>query len=116
MTRSERLLKLIESYGHTPHDYDEGEEEDPRPYISGEKACERWCCVTVNFTSHGKPKWFFLPIFAERDAAELRAVEYAGDDIFEELPVAVVDLDSGEEYVVAWDSLGFRRKEVGRYV
>lgn len=114
MTRAERLLKLIESYGQKPTDYDEGEEEDPRPYISGEEECERFCCVTVNYTSHGYAKWFFLPVFPKRDAAELRAVEYAENDLFEELPVAVVDLDSGETWTPEWGSLAFRREEAAR--
>lgn len=108
-TRLDRFAALIAEYHQSPEDYDEGEEEDPRPYFTGEAELSRFVCVTVNYSSQGHAKFFFLPTFEERDAAELRAVEYAQDDIFEELPVAVVDLDTGEEFTPAWDALYFRR-------
>lgn len=99
--RRARFQALIEQYGQSPDDYDEGEEEDPRPYLDGSRELERYAVVTVNYTSQGHAKFFFLA-FDKRGAAEQRAVEYAQDSAFEELPVAVVDLDTGEEYTPAY--------------
>lgn len=104
--RREAFARLIERYHQSPEDYDEGEEEDPRPYLSGEEALAPWICVTVNYTSHGEPKFFFLP-FEDDEAAMSRAVEFAADDLFEELPVAVVNLDNGHTRWPIWASLEF---------
>jgi hypothetical protein len=106
--RVEAFKKLIESYNQAPTDYDEGEEEDPRLYIEGHEPIAPWCCVTVNYSSHGYAKHFFLPCFEERDAAELRATEFAQDGTFEELPVAVVNLDTGETHEPNWGSVEWR--------
>lgn len=105
--RREAFAKLIEQYGQRPDDYDEGEEEDPRPYLSGELSLDPWIVVTANYSSHGERKVFFLPEFS-RHAAQQRAVYYADDDIFEELPVEVVNLDTGEVWVPRWGSLQWR--------
>jgi hypothetical protein len=109
LSRADRLKALLEEYQQNPTDYDEGEEEDPRPYLSGEEECEEWCCVTVNYTSHGNAKYFFLPTFGNRHGAEHRAIEFVEDDLFEELPVAVVNLDTGTSYKPTWESLTWSR-------
>lgn len=106
--RQEAFAKLIDSYGQRPTDYDEGEEEDPRPYLSGELSLDPWIVVTVNYSSHGEPKYFFLPE-ATRPDAQARAVHFAADDIFEEIPVAVVNLDTAEVWEPRWSSLQWRR-------
>jgi hypothetical protein len=113
MTRLDRLAKLMASYSQVPEDYDEGEEEDPRPYFTGEAELARYVCVTVNYTSHGEPKFFFLPTFDDPQLAQERAVEYAQDDLFEELPVEVYDLDSGCSFTPDWTSLQWERGPVG---
>lgn len=95
--RREAFGKLMERFQQTPTDYDEGEEEDPRPYFTGEKLVARFCCVTINYSSHGEGKYFFLPTFDNAADACDRATKYATDDIFEELPVLVADLDEGRE-------------------
>jgi hypothetical protein len=95
--RLDNFTQLMARFHQSPGDYDEGEEEDPRPYFSGEKELARFCCVTLNYTSHGEEKYFFLPTFENASDACNRATEYATDDIFEELPVLVVDLDEGRE-------------------
>lgn len=109
MTRTAELLAMMLEYQADPEDYDEGEEEDPRPYLNGESELERFACVTVNYSSHGYEKPFFL-FFPERDAAELRAMEYVQDDIFEEIPVEVRDLDTGEKWMPDWSSLKWAKK------
>jgi hypothetical protein len=105
--RIAKFAKLIASYGHHPEDYDEGEEEDPRPYLSGELTLDRYVVVTVNYTSHGQGKYFFLSE-PELRGAQDRAVLFAQDDLFEELPVAVVDLDTDREYVPSWFNLPWK--------
>lgn len=97
MNRIERFGTLMEKYQMSPEDYDEGEVEDPRPYFNGERECERYACVTMNWSSHGYAKHFFL-LFDSAEVAMARASEYDRDDIFEELPVEVVDLDTGDAW------------------
>lgn len=92
--RLDNFTQLMARFQQAPTDYDEGEEEDPRPYVSGEKELSRFCCVTVH-----RGKYFFLPTFDEAFDACNRATEFAYDDIFEEIPVAVVDLDEGREMI-----------------
>lgn len=91
--RRDRLAALLAEYQQVATDYDAGEEEDPRPYLSGETPCGRFVCVTDH-----ESKIFFLPTFATAEIAMARAVEYVHDDIWPELPVAVVDLDTGRRY------------------
>ena len=109
MTRLDRFAKLMEDYHQSPSDYDAGEEEDPRPYFDGSRELEQYAIVTVNYSSHGEAKHFFLATDA-LEYAFARAVEYATDDIFEELPVAVVDLDTGARWEprvnAAWKQVG----------
>ena len=107
-TNDERLARfkqLLTDYHASPTDYDEGEEEDPRPYFTGEEQLCRYVCVTVNYSSHGEAKYFFLPTFDDPAAAMDRAVEYARDDLFEELPVEVHDLDGGPSYTPSWHAV-----------
>lgn len=105
--RREAFAKLIAAHQQSPSDYDEDVEEDPRPYLSGAVELDPWIVVTANYSSHGERKVFFLPEPSRTDAY-LRAVEYAQDDIFEELPVEVVNLDTGEVWVPRWSSLQWR--------
>lgn len=111
--RRGEFAHLLKRYFADPGDYDEGVEEDPRLYLSGEAELARYVCVTVNYTSHGEAKFFFLPTFDRAEDAESRAVEFADDDIFEELPVCVHDLDSGRSSWPNWASLRFTPMEVG---
>lgn len=94
--------------------YDDGEEEDPRIYLSGQEKIGRFCVVTLNWSSRGYDKLFYLPIFNDMQAATNRAEEYIYDDLFEELPVKVVDLDTGDVHWAhaqyAWSS----ERPVGR--
>lgn len=93
--RRKAFAELLEADGSDPTNYDEDEEEDPRPYLSGEKDLGRFVCVTLNWSS-SDGKLFYLPEFDDFDAAKARAELYDRDDLFEEIPVKVVDLDSGE--------------------
>lgn len=51
----------------------------------------------------------FLPKFDDIERAVARAVEYVTDDMFVELPAAVVDLDTGEVRVPDWSKLHWKR-------
>lgn len=106
MTRQERFAQVLERFGQTADDYDQGEEEDPRPYLSGEEECRRFCCITIH-----EGKVFFLPTFETREEAQGRAVEYAQDDVFPELPVGVLDLDTGDTFYPQWDSLPWAKRD-----
>ncbi len=109
MTRLDALKALLEKYGASVEDYDHDVEEDLRPYFECDDTAEvgRYCCVTVNYSSHGGAKFFFLPEFEDLNDAQDRAVEFMHDGIFEEIPVEVVDLDTGELHVphVEWRAL-----------
>jgi hypothetical protein len=98
--RVERLAALIESYGESPDNYDEGVEEDVRPYLCGEQPCGRFVCVTA----HGERR-YFLPCYDNLESAQARAIEYVIDSLFTETPVAVHDLDEGSLYSPDWRSL-----------
>jgi hypothetical protein len=93
LTRLQRLDLLLKHYGQHVTDYAEEVEEDLRPYFNDERELERYCCIT----SH-EGKFFFLPEFASVEGAQARAEEYMFDDLFQEIPVAVVDLDTGGSY------------------
>jgi hypothetical protein len=95
--RRKAFAALFEEDGSDPTNYDEGEEEDPRPYLSGEKDLGRFVCVTINWSSSGG-KLFYLPEFDDFESAKARAEFYDRDDLFEEIPVKVVDLDNGETF------------------
>jgi hypothetical protein len=105
--RHENLLKLLKRFGCTADDYAHDVEEDVRPYLTGSREIDRWCCVTVNYSSCAHAKWFFLPCFGTAEEAQIRSIEFADDDIFEEIPVAVVDLDTWTFSVPDWRSLQF---------
>jgi hypothetical protein len=99
LMRRQAFAALLERDGYTAEDYDDDPEvpENPRPYLNSEAPLGRYCCVTLNWsTSDGKH--FYLPEFDDLLFATNRAEEYVEDDIFEELPVKIVDLDEGVEY------------------
>lgn len=102
--RLEAFKALLDRYGVEASIYDTECEEDPRPYLSGAEPCGRYVCVTM----HGE-KPFFLPKFDDIERAVARAVEYVTDDMFVELPAAVVDLDTGEVRVPDWSKLHWKR-------
>lgn len=100
--RREAFAKLIERHDQEPDDYDEDVEEDPRPYLSGAKEIARYVCVTIH-----EQKFFFLPTFDDRYEAQARAVEYVHDDIWNEFPVEVFDLDTGTFFRPAWSTISW---------
>lgn len=90
------FVALLDADGSDAEDYDHEVEEDIRPLVAGEKEIGRYICVTMNL-SFSEGKLFYLS-FNDLGQAISRAEEYDRDDIFEEFPVKVVDLDTGEEH------------------
>lgn len=86
---------LLASDNVSPDDYDEGEEEDPQLYLSGEERIERYCVVTINWSSRSCATYFYLPTYRTMSSAKERAEYFDRDDMFEEVPDRIVDLDTG---------------------
>jgi hypothetical protein len=96
---------------------DEGElNELPCPYSGKEDAIsailqeesyhiDRYVAVTRSSGEEGE--WTYLYCFPTFDAAVERATEFIGDSLFEEFPVCVVDLETGDRHVakinVTWE-------------
>lgn len=103
--RRDAFKALLDRFYASPDDYDEEVEEDPRPYLRDDDPTplERYVCVTDH-----EGRAFFLPTFTDVFSAQARAVEYARDDLFAETPVAIIDLDTGDEWTPQWSSMPFR--------
>lgn len=114
VARRDAFRSLLAEYEVSEEEYDRGEEEDPRPFVAGRSRCSQFVCVTLNYSSRGGPMPFFLPTFDSLADAQRRAVEFAADDVFEELPVEVRDLDSGESWGPDWSTLGWSKGWRGR--
>lgn len=112
LTADRRLVafkELMDRHYQTPDDYDTGAEEDPRPYFAREAALGRYVCVTANpVPGNSDGKTFFLPRFDDLADAQARAIEFADDDVFAEMPVEIVDLDTGRRWHPSWSSLRWR--------
>ena len=91
MTRLERYKDVLEKCGIDPDGDSYSGEEDAQLHISGEVPLARYCVVTQcgEFT-YAKANCETL------DCAKGCALEYINDDLFQESPVAIIDLDTGE--------------------
>lgn len=83
-------------------------EEDVAVFLRGEEPIMKWAAVTRHAGDH--PSFFIYPTFLERADAEERASRHMRDDIFQETPVYVVDMDEGSMFSVlgvqvTWDDL-----------
>lgn len=96
--RVEALDKLLTEFSQRVDDYDEGEEEDLRPYFNGSVFPLPWACITQNGTPGSYDYKTFFLLLASREEAQARAEQFIEDDIFVELPIAVVNLDTGERW------------------
>lgn len=107
--RRAAFAALLKRDRSSPDDYpdDEEAEENPRPYLSGEEEIGRFVAVTLNWSS-SDGRLLYLPTYDRLDLAILRAEEYDRDDIYEEIPIKVVDLDEGTEIfanpMYSWDA------------
>jgi len=65
--------------------------EDAAEVLRGDRDLFRWAAVTRH------DDVFYIRTFTTWDDAVAHSVEYVGDDIFSETPVAICDLESMEE-------------------
>lgn len=115
MTRSERLEKLCEEFYLDPTSKRSTGDEDAGFYFLPEddeesKPIRPWVAVT---TMGGEGAHFY--VYADFDTfgeAQRGAVENCGDGIFDEYPVAIVNLDTGERRLPRWGSLQWRKVAV----
>jgi hypothetical protein len=92
--RLRRLRQLLDGYGEDVNSYAEDCEEDLRPFFDGREAPAQWCSITRHGDRH-----FFYPVHHSVASAMARAREYVHDSLYEELPVAAVNLDTGARWV-----------------
>ncbi len=92
--RKERLSALAEQYyipvREEQNHYDSASEEDFAEYLHGHVHIDRWVAVTYH---DGEASHFHVKTFPTREQAEEYTIEHVTDDIFTEVPIAVVDLD-----------------------
>jgi hypothetical protein len=93
--RAERLAKLAEKFYIAVLDEDAARQaastEDLWEYLHGESHIDRWVAVTYHDGETGGSH--FVKTFETRQQAEDYTVEHTTDDMFTEVPIAVVDLD-----------------------
>lgn len=103
MNRLERFEQLCEDEGldYTRVTYSGA--EDALEYINGEKPVGRWVLITRASENSG-----FVYAYHEETYQDVieRAGQYIGDSVFEELPVLVMNMDTGDylwaEFEVRW--------------
>ncbi len=80
--------------------------EDIAPFIAGELACAKWAVVTRGGEDrNGFP---LIYVYAEDDslgAAVEQASRNCTDDIYSEIPIEIVNLDTGEVLVPQYERL-----------
>lgn len=77
--------------------------EDLLAVRAGELPLTRFIAVTRH-----DELYYAKPSSATLDGAQLAATFYAEDDIYDEVPVAVVDLATGASFEPIWDELPWR--------
>jgi hypothetical protein len=93
--RLDNLKKAMDNFVVDAEDYEEDVEEDLRPYLEPGAEISQFMAIT-----HHEGKFFLYPCFHSLDGAVGRIEEYAADDIYVEVPVGVIDLDSGDFFSV----------------
>jgi hypothetical protein len=107
MSRLENLKISMGKFGVEVDDYDEDVEEDLRPYLVPGADISQYMAIT----EHGN-KVYLYPCYATLDRAVGRLEEYAADDIYAEVPVGVIDLDSGDFFRVGRVRVSLMEKPV----
>ncbi len=74
---------------------------DPEPRVAAsELEPDRYCAITYCAITHDEDRHYLYPLYGTLRAAKARAVEFIVNDTFVEMPLAVVDLDTGRR----WDA------------
>lgn len=91
--RRAMLQRVVDLYSVDTADREPDCEESLIPYFDGEQPIGKWCAITTHEDTR-----YAYPAYDTREAAQSRALHYIGDSMFEEMPRAVVSLDSGLSY------------------
>lgn len=93
--RMERYLALCRKYWiaiKPDGPWETSAEEDVAAIVNGDESLERWAAVTMH-----DPEMYYVQTFAMRETAIQHSIENVNDDIFNEAPVALCDLDANVE-------------------
>ena len=88
--RLEALIKLAEEHGISPRDQNTAG-EDLAEQLASPKEIRRWAAVTRSEAT----RVTYVKTYASRQWAQNEAASYIADGIWPEVPVEVVDLDTG---------------------
>lgn len=103
------LRRIIDNYGVNLFRADSGA-EDLKTYLDGTSVCGEWAAVTASAGDSGEVVYVY-PYYDTRDDAIERATRYMDDDILQEMPRAVVNLDTGETWTPDWAKLPWMKEE-----
>jgi hypothetical protein len=103
--RIEAYRKVLEEFYIDPEDIRYSGGEDAAEYLSGERPIERFCVVTVS----GEFGYAYA-LDASLENAKERAMLNITDDCFAETPVAIIDLDTGKQFVPKWSTVQWEEK------
>lgn len=78
--------------------------EDLAPFVDGQEPIGRYAAITAAITGGGTVTYVYPSHDTAPDAIE-HAMRNVTDDIFAEMPRAVVDLDTGTTWAPKWDAL-----------
>jgi hypothetical protein len=109
--RLEKLRELMDRwYIAMPGDGDHraSNTEDLEPFVEGEEEIKEWAVITHGTGSSGDDVTYIYPEYETPEAAQAKAIENIGDDIFEETPHAIVNLDTGQELRPMWETVQWR--------
>jgi hypothetical protein len=88
---------VLDEFGIDPEDDTYSGGEDAGEFMSGEREIERFCSVTQS------GDFFYAnPITDDFDSAKERCVMYIGDPLYAEMPVCVIDLETGQRWEPDW--------------
>jgi hypothetical protein len=90
--RLSRLREVIREHGIVTDTPGVSSTDDLAPYLSGDEPIRRWCAVT-----QGGEFTYAYPECKSEDEARSLAECNAADSVWAESPVAIVDLDTGDE-------------------
>lgn len=96
----EAYAKVCERFAINPKDTSTAAGEDAGLILSGDEPCERYCVVTRN----SDITYAYADDKTTEDARS-HAIRNVDDSIFAEIPVAIIDLQTGEEMRPDWTSL-----------
>jgi hypothetical protein len=106
--RREALRKLCDEYGLTIGGTSTSADEDIAAYFPSDTnpdpdEIDRWCAVTCNDNIN-----YLYRYFDSKREAQLKALENVTDGIYPEIPVCIVNIDTGKSFEPNWERLTWR--------